>query len=42
MIEINGIAHIQLTVNYLQRAMPFYEDVMGFMGMKAKGRMACT
>jgi Glyoxalase/Bleomycin resistance protein/Dioxygenase superfamily len=35
MIEINGIAHIQLTVNYLQRAMPFYEDVMGFMGMKA-------
>jgi len=35
MIEINGIAHIQLTVNDLQRAMPFYEDVLGFMGMKA-------
>src|SRR4029453_516886 len=35
MIEINGIAHIQLTVNALQRAMPFYEDVLGFMGMKA-------
>jgi catechol-2,3-dioxygenase len=35
MIEINGIAHIQLTVDDLQRAMPFYEDVLGFMGMKA-------
>lgn len=34
-MEINGIAHIQLTVNDLQRAMPFYEKVLGFMGMKA-------
>src|SRR6266540_7391089 len=34
-MEINGIAHIQLTVNDLQRAMPFYENVLGFMGMKA-------
>jgi len=33
-MEVNGIAHIQLTVNDLQRAMPFYENVLGFMGMK--------
>lgn len=34
-MEINGIAHIQLTVNDLQRAMPFYEEVLAFMGMQA-------
>jgi catechol 2,3-dioxygenase-like lactoylglutathione lyase family enzyme len=34
-MEINGIAHIQLTVNDLQRAMPFYEAVLTFMGMQA-------
>ena len=32
-MEINGIAHIQLTVNDLQQAMPFYEAVLAFMGM---------
>ena len=34
-MEINGIAHIQLTVNDLARAMPFYEEVLAFMGMQA-------
>ena len=34
-MEINGVAHIQLTVNDLQRALPFYEQVLAFMGMKA-------
>jgi catechol 2,3-dioxygenase-like lactoylglutathione lyase family enzyme len=34
-MEINGVAHVQLTVNDLQRAMPFYEEVLAFMGMKA-------
>lgn len=34
MIEIAGIAHVQLTVNDLQRAMPFYETVLGFLGMR--------
>ncbi|PWT76524.1 MAG: bleomycin resistance protein [Proteobacteria bacterium] len=34
-MEINGIAHIQITVNDLQRAMPFYEKLLGFMGMQA-------
>ena len=33
-VAVNGIAHIQLTVNDLQRAMPFYETVLGFMGMR--------
>jgi catechol 2,3-dioxygenase-like lactoylglutathione lyase family enzyme len=34
-MEINGIAHIQLTVNDLEHAMPFYEAVLAFMGMQA-------
>jgi catechol 2,3-dioxygenase-like lactoylglutathione lyase family enzyme len=33
-MEITGIAHIQITVNDLQGAMPFYEKVLGFMGMQ--------
>lgn len=33
-IEIAGMAHVQLTVNDLQRAMPFYEKVLGFLGMQ--------
>jgi catechol 2,3-dioxygenase-like lactoylglutathione lyase family enzyme len=33
-IEIAGVAHVQLTVNDLQRAMPFYEKVLGFLGMR--------
>jgi catechol 2,3-dioxygenase-like lactoylglutathione lyase family enzyme len=39
-MEINGIAHIQLTVNDLQRAIPFYEDLLGFMGMRAVAKAA--
>lgn len=34
-MEINGIAHVQLTVNDLERCTPFYEEVLGFMGMRA-------
>jgi catechol 2,3-dioxygenase-like lactoylglutathione lyase family enzyme len=34
MIEVAGMAHVQLTVNDLQRAMPFYEKVLGFLGMR--------
>ena len=33
-MEIAGIAHVQLTVNDLQRAMRFYEKVLGFLGMR--------
>lgn len=32
-MELSGIAHIQLTVNDIQRAIPFYEEVLSFMGM---------
>jgi catechol 2,3-dioxygenase-like lactoylglutathione lyase family enzyme len=31
--EINGIAHIQLTVNDLKACMTFYELLLNFMGM---------
>jgi catechol 2,3-dioxygenase-like lactoylglutathione lyase family enzyme len=34
-MEINGIAHVQFSVNDLERAMTFYERVLGFMGMTA-------
>jgi predicted enzyme related to lactoylglutathione lyase len=34
MIESAGVAHVQLTMNDLQSAMPFYEKVLGFLGMR--------
>jgi catechol 2,3-dioxygenase-like lactoylglutathione lyase family enzyme len=34
-MEINGIAHVHITVNNLQKAILFYEKVLGFMGMFA-------
>ena len=43
MIEVNGVAHVFLTVGDLGRAMPFYERLLNFMGlrtvMKAEGAM---
>jgi catechol 2,3-dioxygenase-like lactoylglutathione lyase family enzyme len=39
-MEINGIAHVHLTVNDLQRAIPFYEDILGFMGLTAVAKAA--
>jgi len=33
-VEINGIAHIQLTVNDPQRCLPFWEKLCHFLGMK--------
>ena len=33
-IEVNGIAHIQLTVNAPERCVPFWEDLCHFLGMK--------
>ncbi len=32
-MEINGIAHIQLTVNDFEACRPFYEKLLGFFGM---------
>lgn len=34
MIDVNGIAHIQLTVKDLERSTPFYEKLLHAMGMK--------
>jgi len=33
-VELNGIAHIQLTVNDVERALPFWERLCHFFGMK--------
>jgi hypothetical protein len=40
-MEINGIAHLQLTVNDLQRAMPFYV-VAEKHRRKGVGRAQCA
>jgi len=34
MIEINGIAHICITVNNLEKCKTFYVDLLSFMGLK--------
>ena len=33
-IEVNGIAHIQLTVNDPERCIPFWENLCHFLGME--------
>lgn len=33
-MEIAGMAHVQLTVNDLERAKDFYEKVLGYLGMR--------
>jgi catechol 2,3-dioxygenase-like lactoylglutathione lyase family enzyme len=33
-IEIAGMAHVQLSVNDLERAKEFYEKVLGYLGMR--------
>ena len=33
-IEVNGIAHIQLTVNDAEQCVPFWEELCHFLGMK--------
>jgi catechol 2,3-dioxygenase-like lactoylglutathione lyase family enzyme len=33
-IEVFGVEHIDLTVNDLQRSLPFYEKVLGFLGFR--------
>jgi len=32
-MEINGIAHIQITVNNMDACIPFYEKLLTFMGL---------
>ena len=33
-MEINGIAHVVLTVSNFETAVPFYEKLLAFLGMK--------
>ena len=33
-MEINGIAHVMLTVTNFEACLPFYERLLGFLGMK--------
>ena len=33
-IEINGVAHVQVTINDPERGLPFWESLCHFMGMK--------
>jgi len=44
-IEVNGIAHVQLTVNDPERGIAFWEDLCHFLGMKtlvrAEGIVYC-
>jgi len=33
-VEINGIAHVILTVSNFEKAVPFYEKLLAFLGLK--------
>ena len=33
-VEVNGIAHIQMTVNDIQKSLPFWEALCHFLEMK--------
>ncbi|MFN8544284.1 MAG: VOC family protein [Candidatus Binatia bacterium] len=33
-MEINGIAHVMLTVSNFEIALPFYEKLLGFLGLR--------
>ncbi len=33
-MEINGIAHVMLTVSNFEASVPFYEQMLGFLGMR--------
>ena len=33
-VEVNGIAHIQMTVNDIKKSLPFWESLCHFLEMK--------
>jgi len=45
-MEINGIAHVMLTVTNFERCLPFYEKLLGFLGLrpllKTDGMLYCV
>jgi catechol 2,3-dioxygenase-like lactoylglutathione lyase family enzyme len=45
-VEINGIAHVNLTVTDMERSRPFYRQMLMFLGLKpvidAEGMLYCV
>ena len=45
-MEINGVAHVMLTVSDFAACAPFYEEILGFLGLrpviKADGMLYCV
>src|SRR5207249_9597349 len=45
-MEVNGIAHVMLTVSTFDACLPFYEQVLGFLGLspvlKMDGMLYCV
>jgi len=45
-MEVNGIAHVMLTVSDFDTCLPFYEELLGFLGLrpvlKADGFLYCV
>jgi catechol 2,3-dioxygenase-like lactoylglutathione lyase family enzyme len=45
-MEINGIAHVMLTVSHFDQCLPFYEKLLDFLGLKpvfkADGFLYCV
>jgi len=45
-LEVNGIAHVMLTVGNFDACLPFYEELLGFLGLrpvlKADGFLYCV
>jgi len=33
-MEVNGIAHVMLTVSDFDSFLPFYEQLLGFLGLR--------
>ena len=33
-MEINGVAHVMLTVSNFEACLPFYEELLGFLGLR--------
>src|SRR6266446_3668492 len=45
-MEINGVAHVMLTVSDFATCLPFYEQLLGFLGLRtiirADGMLYCV
>ena len=41
-VEVNGIAHIQMTVNDIKKSLPFWESLCHFLEMKTLVKNSTT